>query len=754
VAAASNRANTHDMNVRIPGLKRWIPTVLIGAFIANQAAPAAERVSEAMPGAPLRTAKFSFADLGAESMTLRGVQSSATVSIGIREDEEVVAAVVHLRFSYSPSMLQELSHLRVSLNGQGISSLLLSKADAGREIERDIVLDPRYFSDYNQLKLDLIGHYSLECEDPQHSSLWTTIGGQSAITLTLRRLDLKDDLALLPAPFFDRRDSRRLILPIVLPTGASREIVRSAGAAASWFGMLAEYRGARFPVSFDSLPEEHALVFATNASRPASLNLPDVQIPTVSVVDHPSLPWVKLLVLQGKDEIQLRESVEGLILGREVLGGNIASISKVGFSRRILNDAPRWLRTDRPVKFGELVEASAQLQAHGVNPVPLSVSWRLPPDLFTWNRPGVPIELHYRYTPAPERDNSMLTVSINGQLLRSYRLSAESDNGRSLGALLQQDASRESRDLVVPAFQLAIENQLQFQFAMDVRREALCKQAFTDNVREAIDPDSTIDLSAFPHYAALPDLALFANAGFPFTRFADLGETAVVLHDLSDRAALEQLFFLLGRMGRQTGAAALSYRLIDAQEARTARDVDLLLLSETSSNELLSQWGRGLTLLLDKSGREYRRHESAQSSMNAPRRDPENSAAPSLSVQAGGSLGAYMSFESQVTGGRTVVALVGSDSAAANSLLKALEDPSKVSLIRGDLAILHGEEVISSQGRAQYYLGSLPWWQWVGFHLSRHALLLTLLALVAACAAGLLIYGRLQGVAARRLQGH
>jgi hypothetical protein len=730
------------------------------------AAPAAHPPAAAVPApaieagsgstAGVRDVKLSFADLGIDSMSLHGVQSSAAINLGIRKDEVVMGAVLHLRLAYSPSLLQDLSHLRISLNGQTISALPLTKADAGREIERDVILDPRYFSDYNQIRVDLIGHYSLECEDPEHSSLWATIGRQSDLTLTLRPIELRDDLALLPAPFFDVHDNRRLVLPIMLPAGATREMVRSAGTAASWFGMLADYRGARFPVTIDSLPGQHGLVFATNASRPAGLQLPQVQEPTVSVIDHPTKPWVKLLVFQGRDDAQLRQAVEGLVLGSAVLSGSSASISKVEYARRAAYDAPRWLRTDRPVKLGELIDGPEQLQAYGVAPGPLSINLRLPPDLFTWNRPGVPVDLHYRYTAPAERDNSLLTVSINKQLLRSYRLPPESESGaagRFFVPLLQSDGSRESSGLLIPAFQLASENQMQFQFAMDAHREAMCKQVFVDNTREAIDPDSTVDISSFPHYAAMPNLALFANAGFPFTRFADLGETAIVLPDASDRAALEQLFFLLGRMGRQTGAATLAYRLIDAREALDAKDVDLLILSGASSNELLAHWGQSLALVFGKFGRDYRQLGRAPNSMTGPSRPDERTTPPDVVVQADGSLGALMSFESRVTHGRTVVALVGNDEPAAESLVTTLEDDGKVSLIRGELVIVRGDEVQSFAGGDSYYVGSLTWWQWLWFHFSRHALMLTLLALATAVAAGLFIYGRLQRVVSRRLEG-
>jgi hypothetical protein len=735
----------------------WSAAVWV-LLLAGQAATAAEATRQAVSGSPLREMRVTLAELGAESISLQGVQSTAGLDLGIRKDEIVVSAVLHLRLTYSPSLIPELSHLRLTLNGRTVATVILTKADAGHEVERSINLDPRYFSDYNHIQLDLISHYSSECEDPQHSSLWARISRDSDLTLSLRPLDLRDDLALLPTPFFDQHDNRRLVLPIVLPANPSRNIVRSAGLAASWFGMLADYRSARFPVSFDSLPMQHTLVFATNSARPAQLALPAVQVPTVSVLDHPTNSSLKLLVFQGKDEQQLRQAVEGLVLGNAVLTGSSATVAVVSYQRRAAYDAPRWVRTDRPVKIGELVEDPAQLQGRGVAPQPMMVNLRLAPDLFTWNRSGVPVELKYRYTAPAARDNSVLTVSINNQLLRSYRLPPESETqggGRFLVPLLQNDGSRESQGLLIPAFQLASNNQMQFQFSMDFHREAMCKEVFVDNTREAIDPDSTVDVSSFPHYTAMPNLALFANAGFPFTRYADLAETAVVLPDAADRAALEELFFLLGRLGRHTGAVALQYRLLDTTEALAAKDSDLLVLTGSRSNELLEHWAKNLAMVFRKLGRDYRELERAPKAMTGPLQPGRSDAgaAPHVVIRADGSLAALLSFESPVSRGRTVVALVGSDAAAAESLVAALEDESKVAQIRGELALVRNDAIQSYQDGDLYYVGSLSWWQWLWFHFSRHALLLMIISLAAAVATGLFFYGWLQRLAARRLGG-
>jgi hypothetical protein len=736
---------------------RWSAAVWV-LLLASQAAPASEAARPAVGGSPLRVMRVTFAELGAGSISLQGVQSTTGLDLGIRKDEVVVSAVLHLRLTYSPSLIPDLSHLRLTLNGQTLAAVTLTKADAGHEVERSINLDPRYFSDYNHIQLDLISHYTSECEDPQHSSLWARISRDSDLTLSLRPLDLRADLALLPAPFFDQHDNRRLVLAVVLPANPSREVVRSAGLAASWFGMLADYRSARFPVSFDSLPMQHALVFATNSARPAQLALPAVQVPTVSVLDHPANSSLKLLLFQGKDEQQLRQAVEGLVLGNAVLTGSSATVAAVSYRRRAAYDAPRWVRTDRPVKIGELLDDPAQLQGRGVAPQPMMVNLRLPPDLFTWNRSGVPVELKYRYTAPAARDNSVLTVSINNQLLRSYRLPPESDaqgGGRFLVPLLQNDGSRESQGLLIPAFQLASNNQMQFQFSMDFHREAMCKEVFVDNTREAVDPDSTVDVSSFPHYTAMPNLALFANAGFPFTRYADLAETAVVLPVGADRAALEELFFLLGRLGRHTGAAALQYRLLDTNEALAAKDSDLLVLSGSRSNELLEHWAKDLALVFRKAGRDFRELARAPNAMTGPRQPgrSDDGAAPHVVIRADGSLAALLSFESPVSRGRTVVALVGSDAAAAESLLASLEDESKVPQIRGELALVRNDAIQSYQGGDLYYVGSLSWWQWLWFHFSRHALLLTIVCLAAAVATGLFFYGWLQRLAAKRLGG-
>jgi cellulose synthase operon protein B len=324
-----------------------------------------------------------------------------------------------------------------------------------------------------------------------------------------------------------------------------------------------------------------------------------------------------------------------------------------------------------------------------------------------------------------------------------------------LAPLLQSDNSRDTGKLFLPSFQLTSANRLVFQFSMDFHREANCKEVFIDNTRESIDPDSTIDISGFSHYTALPNLALFANAGFPFTRYADLAETGIVLEDTSDKGALEELFFVLGRMGRETGAVGLSFRLMDEKEAVKAKDVDLLLLGGRPSSDLLDHWSADLPLAIGRLGRNLRQLAPAAPSSAGLQLSviSDAAAAPSVQLNTDGALAAFLSFESPVSRGRTVVAWVGNDTTAAQSLIETLDDGTKVPLVRGALAVVRNNSVESFDAERTYYTGSLPFWHWLWFHLARHAFLLILVSLITAVAVGLLLYGGLQRLRTQRLEG-
>ena len=108
-------------------------------------------------------------------------------------------------------------------------------------------VNPVFFQDRNRLNFRFTGRYTPDCNDPLSGLLWSTVSDTSTLTLTLDRLPPQRDLARLPLPFFDLR-ARRPAVAAVRPGGnPSNESLQAPAIVASWFGKLADFRGAQLP---------------------------------------------------------------------------------------------------------------------------------------------------------------------------------------------------------------------------------------------------------------------------------------------------------------------------------------------------------------------------------------------------------------------------------------------------------------------------------------------------------------------------
>ncbi|MBV8628380.1 MAG: cellulose biosynthesis cyclic di-GMP-binding regulatory protein BcsB, partial [Paraburkholderia sp.] len=377
-----------------------------------------------VPGGRRQT--LTFADLGAlDPLQLRGTEGQNGVPFSVRNDEVVTSAMLHLVYSYSPALLPELSQLKVLVNGEVAATLPLPQAQAGVTVARDVSLDPRFITEFNHLNVQLIGHYTRRCEDPTNSALWATVSNASSLDLTYASLPTKPDLAALPQPFFDRRDVRRLELPFVFAGKPDMQTLAAAGAVASWFGSLAGYRGAIFPAQVGSVPlSGDAVVFALAGSHLDGVPLPDVPGPTIAVAPRTEPARGQLLLVLGRNGEELRAAANALALGQNTLSGTSATVSQLTTLKpRVPYDAPNWLPSNRPVRFGELTEERA-LSVAGYDAGPIALNLHLPPDLFMWNSQGAPLDLRYRYTVRPHPDRSSLNISVNRNFVQALQIPA------------------------------------------------------------------------------------------------------------------------------------------------------------------------------------------------------------------------------------------------------------------------------------------------------------------------------------------
>lgn len=716
------------------------------------------------PAGPTHERVYTMRQMGVYwPMALRGLDPSSTMTVGVRTDEIVTGAKLKLVYTYSPSLIYALSHLRVFVNDEVVATIPLVQERAGQVVTSEIDIDPRLFTDFNRIRVQMIAHYTLDhCEDPYHSSLWTDVSPNTTLTLQTAGVVLPDDLALLPVPFFDRHDNGIARVPFVLANNAGVPALRAAGVVASWLGVLAGYRGARFPVVRAAPPDANAIALVLPGQVPEGLKLLDIKGPTLTVMPNPAADpksGLKLLVVAGRTPDELQTAAYALALGQAGMAGSSVTVQSenIGPARKPY-DAPLWVPTDRPVMFRELVSDPQQLQVSGYNPPAIRVNLRVPADLYAWSQRNVPLDIRYRYTAPSTYNDSILNVSVNDELVRSERLKPLTPRGGEsrIGVPLLSGAdARVTNRLEIPAFRVGSNNQFQFQFHIDSQKTGLCTSTAADVARAAVDPDSSIDFSAFAHYTAMPNLAFFANSGFPFTRLADLAGTAIVIPDQPDTKDQEAVLTMLGYMGQWTGLPSLRVTIAPASQVASVRNSDLLVIGSGSAAGLLAQWGKALPLLIEQGKTAVKTHEQRShwpSRLGGTSEEDDTPSGHSI-VTLGGPMAALVAFQSPLAAGRSVVAIAATSSAQLGDVLDAFEDSSKVALMHGDLSVVREKDVEGLRVGQLYYIGDLPWYARMWIFVSRYPALMAIAGILAGLIVALTVFWALSRMAARRTGG-
>jgi len=749
----------------------WFTALLLGTATLSCAAAedtAPANVAETAPaqattqfsGAPLRDSQLTFTQLAPPpgSMTLRGTQPTGQIEFGVRSDEVVTRALLNLSFRPSPALLPTLSQLKIYLNDELVGLITVTPEQLGKENQTQLAIDPRFISDFNRVRFELVGHYANVCENPANSTIWLDIGKESGIDLTLQKLPLKNDLSHFPEPFFDTRDTRPLTLPMVFAAQPDVAQQRAAGILASWFGSKTGWRGQNFPVLYNQLPpQQHAIVFATNDARPDFLkDLPPVSKPTVEMVSQPDNPYEKMLLVLGRNDEDLLTAVQGIAQGELLLRGDTSTIDSVKLlAPRQAYDAPNWVRTDRRTTFAELTQYENQLQADGLQPNPVSLTLNLPPDLFLVRARGIDMDVSYRYTAPFQQDGSRLAVNLNNQFIQDYPLPPKNTAGQQLLHIpLIQGLQDNSRQLTIPALRLGVVNQLRFDFDyantfIGGTSDGRCETVTPVSHHVVVDDSSSIDFSGYRHYIEMPSLRAWSGAGFPFSRYADLAQTLVLVEPKPDAQQVSTLLNALGNIGAQTGYPALRVQFSDDWSKAKEQDADLLMIGDIPKD---LQDDRRIGALVD----------AAASWMNKPTRqaasefrqlnDRDRAVESTTAVGSRGPLATVIGFQSPFNDQRSVVALLADGSPRAWQLLNdALTDSGKRTAIFGSAAIIRESGVNSLRVGDTYYVGHLPWWERLWALLATHPFWLALCAVFVVVLFALMTWRLMRIITRRRL---
>lgn len=691
-------------------------------------------------------------------MNLRGVEATDSVNFNVRADQVVTGASLSLSYSYSPALLADLSQINVMINDEVAATLPLPKEGAGKPQTQVIEIPPQMITEFNRLSLQFIGHYTMSCEDPKHSSLWARINNDTRLDIRVTPFALPNDLAILPLPFFDRRDDRDVNLPVVMGAAPDNATLEAAGALASWIGAAkTRSRMASFPAHFNELPAKGNALVLLKGDGPlqlGALTMPAPKGPTLTMVTHPNDPNSKLLVITGRDSAELKRAVNALVVGGQSLVGSSALIERVDLlAPRKPYDAPNWLPSDRPIKLGELMPAN-KLNVSGYDPGDITVPLNLPPDLFSWREDGVPLNLKYRYTPQERSNNSSIMVSLNDTLIKAEPLpSIENLNNSIVSRLTGGDdtISREAH-VYLPLNSVALQSRLQLRYMFDYLKQGECGDIIIDNMRGSIDPESTLDFSGYDHFMAMPNLGVFKDSGFPFTRLADLSQTAVVLADQPSTEDVSAYLSVLGRFGESTGYPATGVSVIHAAQVASAADKDILVMSSGSDQPLLKQWADRLPISGNAQQQGFELSDLAFRLRDWMSPDPDENqrrARVAMAFSSDARSTFLTGFESPLHKGRSVVLISSGQPGGMSDVARALSSSDKV---QGSLVVVRGDSVEALVAEQKYYVGDLGPIKYVQWLMSRNVLWLLLVVAVGVVLVTGVAYLTLRSLAKRRLE--
>jgi len=713
-AGALLRMHLHHLNISGQDIMKKAAAQK-GAIFFLAAALFAARLPAAQTAAhPVSTLKpgeyrdvFTVADAGAPQLEMHGIDSVRSIHFVLPLTHVVRAAKMHLDYSFSPALLPQFSRLKLMLNGTLFATVQPTPGANGgadsRDAEAEFTIPAELLVHRNTLSIEFSGRSVPACENPANPALWARVHRDSYLQIDGALLPMADDLRQLPAPVLDPAAMRPASVPIVFFTQPSRKAIQAAGIVASYFGMAAEDRPVRFPVKMGVIPSGNAIVIAESASNlPAELNLPAVNGPTLAMRTNPGDPYGKIVIVAGRDADQVVQAAQALATHSNALAGPQATIANPSLPpKRQADDAPRWARTDRRIALGDYASAD-RLQGDGSEP--LLARFRIPPDLFYAPGAHAPLHIGYRYDPALVGPMSSMQVRVNDTLLGSRAL-----------APAQQSSGEKELDLQLPVKEMRpFENTLSFDFALQPALKEVCGDATPLEAKGSILPASFLDLRGGSHYAPMPNLEIFSNAGFPFTRFADLSETTVVLPAEASAQEIETFVTLMGHFGRQTGYPALRVTVAGPEAMRTGAQTDLLVIGAADDQPGFEKLAAALPVTLRGGRLQVRDTQDFRASLRRALwevgggSDPIESGAFKLE---GAPVAVVEEAESPFApGGRSVVAIQFADASSFEPFLSRLLDAQQPPGIAGSVAVLHDGRFTSLRlTMGSYHVSDLPW---------------------------------------------
>ena len=540
-------------------------------------------------------AELPFDKLGfPQGITMTLGQKQSGLNFTLPTDKIITKAKLELFISATESIAEKSPHFDVLLNGQELGSIVISNVETS---SYELNVPSEYLAQENSLTFEIEDELSSDCKIDYTGFNEISIEGNSFLSVEGNTMEIDSDLTLFPLPFFDKYDISKGSVEFVFSKNPSKEEIKAAHMLSSFLGNKADFRGVQFKVTYDKLPHNHAIIFGKPEEKIAGMALPEKK--GVYIKKNPYFYPYKVVYVVAESDVEFTSAIMQLTDPIFSPNEKLVDVSYYPIYARTLQesiayDAPKWIPTTRKVYLRELLQPGQSMTTKGFWHNSIHLPFRTAPDLYMMYDGQGDLYVSYEFPAEKELNEreSGLNVSLSGVFQDKLPVNKKGLL-ENMWRLFGGNARQTSRHIQVNPAYIYGENDIELYFDLRLNDSAPCTVLQNTNIKSVIDSSSYIDLSHSVHYSKLPNLSYFVGASFPFSKYADYSQTAILLPENPSESELKALFDMGARSGDATGAIISKPKILMGlndirQHEEELSKKDILIVSTLMNKDFLS----------------------------------------------------------------------------------------------------------------------------------------------------------------------
>jgi len=454
------------------------------------------------------------------------------VKLPIPERWQIEKATLHFSYVNSTALISRTSRLIVLLNGRPLAQVTLQPQSPVGDVE--VFLPPRLLKPgYQDLEFNAIQHYTLDCEDPTAPELWTLLElDKSYIEFQYRLKPVPLQLKAISDFLFDSRLSGENRIHLVIEE-LSAGIAELAGVITSGLAVRFDYRPVVFSVSQTLQPRMDNVIIGQAKFVKGILGerSPEVKGSFLSLMHLPvkeeggarrglSDAGPALIVVSGEKFEPMQNAARTLAsVSFPYPGTSSLEVKEIRFPPAEESKGKALVAPGEKYAFQSLGFETTTFR--GMRPGSRSVDLRIASHLMAKSNDFLWVSLHMAYGSGMRKD-SVLNIFFNDKYISSIFL----ENPK--GGIFR------NYQIPIPAYQMKRgSNTLTLSPVLTPLITGWCEYIQTENLLLTIFGDSTLRTPPMTSWVDLPQMELFFQDGFPFTRWPDGRDTVIFLAEKS-----------------------------------------------------------------------------------------------------------------------------------------------------------------------------------------------------------------------------